>query len=445
MRRIEPLLAAALAMFWCLAARPAAAEPITANAAGDSLVYQLKPGQNLYGLAARYLMRREDFRVVQRVNRIADALRIPTGTTLRIPVRLLRSEPLVAHVLAARGSTRMISGGTSVAARAGAEIQPGTTIETGTDGFVSIGLSNASQLSIPTRSRIRLDAMRRIILTNAVRFEITVDSGKLETQATPLAPNGSDFRLHTPRALTAIRGTVLRVGYDDATGGSVTEVLDGTVAVAAGPADNPAMVHKGFGASISPSGAVATEALLPAPDLDDPGAPLIDPVATFRVKPVAGARSYHVQVASDAGFNDLVAEASGDDPAIHVPGLADGRWFARISAIATSGLEGASQVYSVRRALTGVNASAGRDQDRLLFKWAPSGQGRHVYRFQLVEGTTTSPPVIDEPGLTGTELSFTGLPDGVYFWRVQVRQYVDGDRTETWSPFQKLTVASDKR
>ncbi len=427
-----------LALLFLISAHPA---PTQAPTREEVIAYRMKPGENLYSLAARYLMRRDDYRTVQRLNRIGDPLRIAVGATVSIPVRLLKSELLTARVIASRGTVRIMAGGSSVPASAGTEVPQGALLETGVDGFISVGLANGSQLSLPTRSRLRLNSMVRILLTNAVRFDVTIEGGKLDTSATPLPNGGSEFRLHTPRAVSAIRGTVLRVGFDPAAGVSATEVLDGLVAVQGDPAQTATMVPRGVGASISATGAVVSEPLLPAPELTDPGQVLVDPIPALRIKPIDGARAYHVQVAADAGFSDLVAEATADAPLVPLAALADGRWFVRVSAYSQRGLEGESQVYSVRRSLTGIAASASQDADRLRFSWTGDGQGRRLYRFQLVEGAAANPPMIDEPGLTSSQISFRGLGDGTYFWRVQVRQYVDGEVTENWTPFQKLTVA----
>ncbi|MCE7797209.1 FecR domain-containing protein [Sphingobium sufflavum] len=416
-------------------------------AADGTIDYQVRKGEHLYGLARLYFTRQGDFALVQRLNRIADPYRIPTGTRLRIPVRLLRAEPLDAKVQAFRGQVGIRAGAGSAAGTptVGMAVRPGAIIETGPDGFVGLTLSNGSQLSIPTRSRVRLLAMRRILLTGGVDFDIAVDEGKFETQATPLVPGSGQFRLRTPRAVSAIRGTVLRVGYGADAGQSLTEVLDGSVAVQGAGSGKPALVPKGQGAVVAASGAVRTEALLPAPDLADPAQVLIDPVAAFTVRPLPGARAYHVQVAADAGFGDVVAEATAEGTVVALPALGNGRWFARVSAIAASGLEGESQVYSIRRVLTGLNAAAEQEADRLKFKWAGAGEGRRVYHFQMARGDAKARPMVDEPGLTAQELTLSGMADGVYVWRVGVRQYADGEMVENWLPFQKLTVAGTGR
>lgn len=408
--------------------------------------YRVKKGQNLYGLAQAYFVRPGDFAEVQRINRIANPRQIPVGTSVRIPLRLLRGETLEAQVLAVRG-TASLSGAAGAGQRpmVGMAVRPGAVLETGADGFIGLKLSNGSQISIPTRSRVRILSMRKILLTEGVDFDIAVEEGKFETQAAPLMPGSGQFRLRTPRAVSAIRGTVLRVGYTTGAEQSLTEVLEGKVAVEGNAGKPQEMVSKGHGAVVSATGEVTTEALLPAPDLADPGQVLVDPDVVFRLRPLTGARAYHVQVAADAGFTDIVTEATAEDVAVALPALGNGRWFARVSAIAASGLEGEAQVYSVRRVLTGLAAGAEQDADRLKFKWSGTGEGRRIYRFQMAMGDAKAPPMVDEPGLNATELSLSGIADGVYFWRVGVRQYEGGEMVENWLPFQKLTVAGAGR
>lgn len=455
LRNIGPSFAHALTgiSFFILApdalAQSGGAQGAAGGAVSDGIVsYRVERGDNLYGLARSYFTRQSDFAIVQRMNRIADPYRIPVGTWLRIPVGLLRGEALEARVLAVRGTVSIgAAGGTGMGSArpaVGMVVRSGAVLETGADGFVSLTLSNGSQVSLPTRSRVRIVAMRRILLTDGVDFDIAVDAGKFETQATPLSAGKGQFRLRTPRAVSAIRGTVLRVGFESGAGQSLTEVLEGSVAVQ-GAAGQAAIVPKGSGAVVSASGGVKTEALLAAPELDDPTKILMDPVVAFQVRPLAGARAYHVQVAADAGFGDVVAEATAADTTVVLPALGNGRWFARVSAIAASGLEGEAQVYSIRRVQAGLDAGAEQDADRLKFKWSGTGEGQRLYRFQMAKGDAKALPIVDEPGLSSNELSVSGIDDGVYYWRVGLRQYEGGDVVENWLPFQKLTVAGAGR
>lgn len=445
-RIARPFAALALALPVMVGQQSHAAAPPVAAVAQDQVEYTVRAGDNLYQIGSRYLVRQTDYREVQRINRVADPLRLPIGLRLRVPLRLLRTEPLQARILAARGAVTMESGGAPVRPAPGVAVMPGTVLETGLDGFIGLALSNGSQVTLPTRTRVRLVAMRRILLTGSVDFDVAVERGKIETQATPLQADGSRFRLRTPRAVSAIRGTVLRIAYDDA-GASVIEVIEGKVAVQGDPSSAETLLAQGFGAQVSPGGAVAVEALLPAPELIDAGKMLVDPVVALQARSLGGAKGYHVQVAADSSFADLVAEASADGDTVTLPALADGRWFVRLTAISAAGIEGLPQLYSLRRSLTGLSASATQDGDRITIKWLGQGaqDARRLYRFQLVRGDAKAAPMIDEPGLQDMQMGVAGLSDGVYFWRVGVQQYADGDVTENWTPFQKFTVTGTGR
>ena len=429
--RVVALLAAPLA---ALVGSPASAAP----QAPETVVYEMKRGDNLYTLAGRYFTSQAAVRTVQTVNAIRNARRVPVGTRLRIPLSVLRAEPLTARVLSVRGAVSASQGGSAVALANGAELAPGALIETGADGLITLGLPNGSRSSLPTRTRLRITQLRRFLLTNSIDYDFLVETGKAETSATPLGTGGGLFRIRTPRAVAAVRGTQFRVGLagEDA----LAEVLEGTVAAgAAGAASEP--IGKGFGAVVSEAG-LTREALLPAPVLTAPGKVQVDPLVRLAYEPAANAKGYHLQIAKDASFAEVIADRQSAAPAFELADIENGSLFVRTSAIAASGLEGEVQTYAMRRRLTGLAASAEADADRMTFKWGGQGSGRRVYRFQLTRDPKGSTPLIDEPGLEGEGITLGALGPGTYYWRVGVQQFGDDGVTENWLPFDKIIVAA---
>ena len=284
--------------------------------------------------------------------------------------------------------------------------------------------------------------LRKVLLTGRIDFDLEVSAGKAETEAAPIPPGTGSFRIRTPHAVSAVRGTRFRVGFGD--GQSEAEVLDGLVGVGSG--DTPAQdIPKGFGAAISDTGAIAREALLPAPDLLNPGKVQTDPEVSLHFAPVAGAAAYHVQIGQDAAFLNIVAEATAPSPDFTFPELANGTWFVRGTAIAPSHIEGMQQTFSMRRALTGLSASAGGDPSAMRFNWGGAGDGRRIYHFELMLGSETSVPVIDEPGLETQGVVLHHLAPGIYFWRVGVRRLAPDGVSDNWLPFEKVTVAPLER
>ncbi len=431
-----------LAVILAATAMPAHAQ---SSSDSDTVTYVMPARSSLYLIAQRYFEQPGDYVTVQKLNHIRDPRRIPVGARLLIPRRLLRTEPLNARVQALRG-TVTISDSTAqtITPTIGTLLGAGTVIETGKDGFAGLGLPNGSQISMPTGTRIRVRTLGRIMLTDQLDFDIQVERGKIDTRAAPMPPAKGRFKIRTPRAVAAIRGTVVRVGFGEETGGSQAELIEGHVSFGAGSGGTD--LAAGFGATMAASGEVFSERLLPAPDIAAPGAPLTGPVARVRLNPVAGSQAYHVQVGSDSSFTDLVAEATDSGPDITLPAFADGRWFVRVSAISSSGLEGLPQSYSLRRLSNDLKASTTQDEAGLRFKWSDGGGSiSPIYRFQIAQGAQDAVPFIDEPGLTKAELTLSGLGDGVYFWRVGMSQTVDGETIETWLPFDKLTVGGASR
>ncbi|MFM9937078.1 MAG: FecR domain-containing protein [Novosphingobium sp.] len=438
---LRAALPVACAGLLVLAGSPANAAPPVPEP--ESISYEMKPGDNLYALARRYLTSMAAVGQVQRINRIANVYRVPVGTQLRIPLGLLRAEPLTARILSVRGAVRATQAGQAIALANGGELTPGTLIETGGDGLITLGLPNGSRTSLPTRTRLRITQLRRFLLTNSIDYDFTVETGKAETSATPLGTGGGLFRIRTPRAIAAVRGTQFRVGLagEDA----LAEVLEGTVAAGAVGA-LPEPIGKGFGAVVSDKG-LTREALLPAPVLTAPGRVQIDPLVRLAYETSPGAGGYHLQIAKDASFTEVIADRQGKTPVFELAEISDGSLFVRASAIAASGLEGEAQTYAMRRRLTGLTASAAADADRMTFKWGGQGSGRRLYRFQLARDAKGGTPLIDEPGLESDGITLGALGPGTYFWRVGVQQFgnaANGDDqiTETWLPFDRIIVAA---
>lgn len=195
----------------------------------EQVLHTLRRGETLYELARRFLDGARAMRIVQELNAIADPHRIAIGFPLRVPFALLRAEPLNARVIAASGNVSILSEGKTIAAQAGAQVPQGALIDTGRDGFVSLALPNGSRTALPTDIRLRIDHLRRFLLTGSIDYDFTVERGKVETQAAPLGSDGnSRFRIRTPLAVAAVRGTRFRVGLAEAS--SLAEVLEGTVA-----------------------------------------------------------------------------------------------------------------------------------------------------------------------------------------------------------------------
>ena len=430
-----------------LAAPPAkASPPVAKSAPGEPPVnYVVQRGDTLIGLGRDYLRKPGDYRRVQTANQISRPKALPVGKTLSIDPNLLKTTPIDARLSAFSGKVEIETDGRRAPAQTGMVIQEGQRIITGPGAFATFEMEDASRVTLPSNTTVRVERLRTVTLTNAPQRVFRLDEGRSTIQATPNPnPNGR-FEVRTPVSISAVRGTEFRVGA----GGdkAQTEVIKGGVGVGLGeasPTGTP--VPAGFGVTASPAGVSLPVALLPAPKLGDGGQNQGDKTVHFAVQPVAGAAAYRLQLSRDAGFVDLFAEATQGEPTADFGGLDNGTYFIRLTALDAGGLEGLPADYSFDRDLDVLEPGAAPTADQngkhrnFLFRWSAAGDGVRTFRFQLFAGTEATAPIVDQPGLSEPQLTLTDLPPGAYSWRVSATRFKNGAITDKVGPLQSLQI-----
>lgn len=429
-----------------LATAVTVASPPPKAADADVVRYVVKPRDTLYDLTRSFLVPARTWQALLPLSGTHNPRRLPIGRTLAIPRGWLRFTTEDARLASFRGTVSIDVAGKAVAPVAGLTIGEGARIATAANSFATLLLADRSRVTLPSQSRVTVRQMRRILLTGAIEYRIELEQGRLQTNVTPLTDPSGRYRISTPLTMTAVRGTEFRVAYDPAIPTAATEVLAGTVAVSSTGNDQPALVRHSFGAATDAAGRTRTEALLPAPELLDPGKVQRDDMVELHIAPVTGAAAYRIILASDAGFIDSFAEQSAPGRDFALPDIPDGNQFVRVSAIAPDGLEGIGQTYALSRRLASVHAgTVGQDRDGYRFRWFGAGSGERRYRFQIRRDSPDTAPIVDEVGLTADEIMVHRLPPGIYYWRVAVIQSGSGDDIQNWAPPEKLTIAGHHR
>lgn len=429
------------AMLALLAAFAAAQAPRAAESA-DIVTYRVKRGDTLFDLGERYFTRPGDYRLVQRLNRVANPRRLSIGHVLRIPRRILRTEPVKGSVVAFRGTVMIAERETRRPVAMRASIGEGMTMETGAKSFVTVELPDASRFSLPSSSRVGVVRLRRTLLTGEVERRFRVEQGRSDWDVTPGARD--PFSVETPVATTAVRGTGFRVTFAPDVEAMTVGVLEGQVAVHS-PATSETALAAGTGAAIRADAPIVAATLLPGPVLERPGAVQKAEQLAFAARPVPGASGYGFEIASDAGFIDRIAETKADTPEARFDGLPGGTYFIRTTAFDAQGIEGLANVYGFDRQMNTLDLDApqagGVDGRRdYLFRWRGSGEGTVEYRFVLSRDEAGQDRVVDEAGLAETNISVSNLPPGAWYWRVWSVRYENGRHSETVSPTQKLQI-----
>jgi len=335
--------------------------PLSAAPVDQPYRYTVRNGDTLYTLAARYLSKTGDFQTVQRLNKIADPYHLPPGMVLLIPDALLRTEPVIGEIASFRGvvtvDNRPVAVGTSV--------RQGMRVETGANAFVTVRLPDGSSISLPSQSRIRIDKLRRVLLSGGLDRNFVLEAGRSRSTVTPILDPASNFRVTTPLSVSAVRGTDFRVAFDAAEGRALTEVVGGTVGVAPDADKDQTEVPKAFGVIGTAAGIEGPIALLPPPVLLQMERTATGMVVT--IKPIEGAARYRVQLATDTAFKDVFDEAVTEQPSASFTLSTGVSFYVRLTAIAPSGLEGLPATFALGQriaAASGEHPSSMTGNDR---------------------------------------------------------------------------------
>ncbi len=431
--------------------REAARALAEAEAAGGRVTYRMAKGDTLEGLARAHFVRPELWRRAQAANRISDPRRIPVGRELVLNTAWLNARPVEAEVTAFRGEVTVTRGGQTVSVAVGTRVREGDLVSTAKNGFVTFTMPDASLVTMPSSSTVRIARLRQFTLGEAIERRFELVSGRAEARVTPFKSPQSSFEITTPVAVAAVRGTRFRIRYTPEAFRATQETIEGKVGVK-GSRDVEQLVTAGFGTfATARDGVAAPRPLLPAPVIEQPAKVQAGQKVVFRFRPVPGARRYLVELATDAGFLDRFASIETDEPVAEFEDVPNGTLFVRASAIDDLGLVGRPGTQSFVRRLVGLIPPVGSTEPQsvegrpvegrsFLFRWqASEGQGTR-YRFVLRAAGGPDQRLIDEVGLAAPQITLVNLPDGDYAWQVAVQEMVEGELTETWLPEEQLRV-----
>ncbi|CAD6551790.1 hypothetical protein LMG27952_05192 [Paraburkholderia hiiakae] len=430
----------------------------------EMTTYITRPGDSLYDIATRYLRNPADWKKLASLNHVSAPRRLQPGTTLRVPVALLRQDGLSAKVIAANGPVQhAFRAGPLLPLTVGSSLVEGDRVQTGRNGFTTLELADGSHIALPPDTSLDLATLRRTALTGATDRIVDLHSGEVSSEVTHATKKDDRFQIRSPSVVAGVRGTQFRVSYDGDKGATAVEVLDGAVGV---DADSPGRNRHGAYAQApargtplaaseqlvaahygsltlagQPAGAPVT--LLDAPELLHPSKVQDDDEVAFDIAPVAGASAYRVQIGRDAGLLDMIRDTRSADPHVSFADLADGTWFVRISAFDARGLEGMPASYAFERRRVALGASAGPIEGSrdFAFRWFIDRNAQNT-RFRFVLGTTSDlrVPLIDRTDITAGEAVVRDLPKGVYYWTVIAEQFDNGHYYQKASPVQSFRL-----
>jgi hypothetical protein len=401
----------------------AATAPAPEAPADPGFAYTLTRGDTLIGLGRRFLADPRQWSQLQAVNGVADPHRLQPGVALRIPLRLMVTEPVPARVLAASGDVR---GADGRAVAAGEGVPPGGSLHTG-DGQATLQLVDGTVLRLRAASAVRVEDSRRLPRVGGALSGVRLQDGQVEVKAQKASGGLPGFRVSTPQGLLGVRGTEFRVSVDGAAEQTRNEVLEGQVMTAGRDGRQGRAVEAGYGVVVGRAGEVSAPVRLPAaPDLSAWPASQDRVLVRFPVTLPPGMVAVRGQVAAaaDSRFERVLQDVRTTGTELRFADLPDGDYIVRVRAEDAQGLQGldARHAFTLKaRPEPPLPISPGPKAivsgARLDLAWATVEDARS-YRLQLARSEDFRAPLQDRRGLDGGALSLDGLAPGVYFWRL---------------------------
>lgn len=381
--------------------------------------------ETLIALSRRLLADPRQWPQLQQHNRIADARRIPVGTVLKIPVRLLATEPVPARVLSASGE---VSGPQGVAVAAGQALPQGARLQAGDGGQATLQLVDGTVLRLRAGSAVQVETSRRLPGSGGALSGVKVEDGQVEVQAQKRSGAGAPgFQISTPQGLLGVRGTEFRVSVDARAETTRNEVLEGQVMTEGRDGRAGRSVAAGFGVVVDRSGTVTPPVrLLAPPDVSAWPALQERVLVRFPIRPQPAVVAYRAQVAAaaDPAFERVLQDVRSTGAELRLVDLPDGDYRIRVRAEDAQGLQGrdALHLFTLKARPepplpTGPGPKAVVSGARLDLAWASVDEARS-YRLQLARDEAMREPLRDQRALAGTAWSVDALAPGVYFWRL---------------------------
>lgn len=389
--------------------------------------YRVRPQDNIWNLAGRYLKPDVPWQKLQAYNHVVDPYHLPPGMTLRIPIDWLRLQPANATVVAVMGSAHVQRPGDAQpeTVSSGMTLAIGTHVSTDANTSLTLQFADGSRMLMEENSALDLDQMSAYGRTGMVDTRLRLQHGRVTSAVTPMTGVGAHFSVETPGTISSVRGTHFRVAADE--GQSRTEVLTGRVDVASDRAH--VLVPKEHGVAVA-DGAKPTQAqpLLPAPALHCPAEPVSKLPYMLAWTPLDAAAGYRVQMAANDRFEALLLDHVTSSAQLSLPDVPDGDYAVRVHGIDAGKLEGADGVCTLHVSghpqppLVMEPLPGGKVRDtRPHFRWTESLEAGS-YLWQLAGDAQFAQPLASQSQLDGDSVRAPdALPYGRYYWRIASR------------------------
>lgn len=391
-------------------------------------IYTVRPGDNIWNLTAQHCTSVLHWKRIQRLNNIPDGpdRTIPPGTRLRFPLDILKRQPVPAIVVKLQGTVKLQrADGSEDTVAESSRLYSGDRLSTGENSSLTVRFADGSELLVTAGSEVHMDSLSAYGDNGMVDTRIRLQGGQVDSRVRPAkAGPDSRYRIITPAAVAAVRGTEYRVAAERDQPVARSEVLEGTVGVSGG--GRTQAVPAGYGV-VARAGAAPgpPKPLLPPPDLSQLQTPLDRLPLQFEWPALEGATGYRFQVADTAAFDRLLADGTTPARRAFWADLPDGEYYLRVRGVDTDGLEGLNaQRRFVVDARPEPPVPVGLVDQAVVrtaqpeFGWS-SPEGISRYRLQIARDDSFSTLRYDQDDYSGQRFTPPQpLQEGHWSWRI---------------------------
>lgn len=400
----------------------AALEGHASKVRDETHTYTMQAGDTLIAVSERMLVSPLAWREVAQLNNIQRPRHIPVGTSVQIPVRLIRTTPTAATVIAVTGEATLTSrtqGQREV--QSGQKFDISDEIQTGSGGHVTIQLADGSEIRIRPETTVRLIRSDHYQPAGFFKSRLQLIKGRVDSlvKKTPGLP--PSLEIQTPQATMGVRGTEFRsvaglAGLD----ASGAEVISGKVA-----ANSTTYVDAGHGVRVDQGKPPQVSRLLAAPQpLPESQQKQERLIVRLPVHPLPDATAYRLRIAQDAQFRNIAADMVQATPEFRLSGLPDGQYHVSARGIDAHGLEGLDATWPLQvkahpePPMTLSPPQGGKTRSaQVELAWATVAQAT-AYHLQVIPAQGQwDTPLVNRTALNANQATIA-LPAGDYLWRL---------------------------
>ena len=412
--------------FLCCLAIPALVSPMSFAAEVKSssdkadVSYEMKQGDTLLALVAKYFSSDSALAEIIRINQIKNPYKIPVGQKLTFPRDLLLFAPSQAHVTTLECAEPVLIAGESKSLRLGDTIAQGALIKVPKGCEAGMTLEDASVVSLLPGTLVRIKTMRKTSLEKSPEVELELLGGRIELDVPKRQAGDAPYQVRTPSSLAGVRGTKFKVAFDAEQRNSQVEVNHGNVAARGNADKENQFVRDNMGVAISALGIASGVESLPAAPLYVGFEANSTPSFTkLKFSHTTQDGKYLLTKSASANFvmhaDDVLVQ-----PEIEAQGLSSNATFYQLAALSKSGLVGMVRQY-------GFCTMADEQKQKCNVNFNMRGiQSINMRLQRLGQDGKTRADVINTSLNTSKndQLLFRDLPVGHYQW--DVSYVIDG-------------------